>query len=162
MQFRKITILCLLFSSVMIVFGLLYEQIVFIPNFFIDNSIEAKKLFNQFHLITNPIHYHMLPSTLSVICIIILWTTKNNSLVTRNMAIISIGTITVIFLTVFVVLNVNTKLFFDEPLNKIEDLKSLAIYWSVINISRITILLFCIFEIIKLYSTFKSFARHIQ
>jgi|LauGreDrversion4_2_1035121.scaffolds.fasta_scaffold120501_2 hypothetical protein len=126
----------MILSITMILSGLIYEQIVFIPNFFNRNGIEPKELFSKFHVNTNPVHYHLIPTTILLITLIISWT---NQLIEKNLLkSILISVLILISLTGYVVYFINDKLYFKTPLEEGDSIISLTMKWSFINIIRIT------------------------
>ena len=106
----------MILSITMILSGLIYEQIVFIPNFFNRNGIEPKELFSKFHVNTNPVHYHLIPTTILLITLIISWT---NQLIEKHLLkSILISVLILISLTGYVVYFINDKLYFKTPLEE--------------------------------------------
>jgi hypothetical protein len=136
---KNILIHILYFSILMILFGLIYEQIVFIPNYLVPNLKNASKLISDFQVFTNPIHYHAIPSVVAVIIILIIGLDKRISISHRATLLICMTIILVS--TFYLVKFVNGYLFFNIQLQADQSLLKLAIKWSFINFIRIITLL---------------------
>lgn len=129
----------LFYSMLMILFGLLYEQIVSIPNYFITTEKNSSKLFNNFHSFTNPIQYHALPSFVSIIIILSFW--RNKKIAQGPKSILSTCMIVLLLSTFYLIKYVNGFLFFNLPLPEDKTLFTLALQWSVVNLCRMTVLI---------------------
>jgi len=145
-QISKIKIVRVLYySMLMILFGLIYEQIVFMPNYY-DNDLENKsRLFSLFHSITNPIHYHTPPSLIATISIILLWFQNNTP--KKLLTTITICHLIMIVLTAYLVVNINNKLFFNAAYLNNGSFSALASCWSSINIIRVLIIIIGIYNV---------------
>ena len=150
---RIYSFICIsVFANAMGFFGFLYEEIDFIPNYFI-NPLNAKIHWNQFHVYTNPAHYHIIPSIVAIICLIALWFYNQNfSIVqTKKLKIVSINTVLINCITGIAVLFINNKLFFDEPVNNSQILILLAVTWAILNMMRLILLGLNIIYLMKFF-----------
>lgn len=146
----------LIFSLLMSFFGYLYEQIDFIPNYLLaNNPKEISVYWSKFHYIVNPAHYHILPATLTLFCLLYIWINRKrlNKLQYKSLILVTTLIIIVNILTVIAVFQINDKLYFSKEVNNQINLKWLAIVWSFINIIRLLILFICSREI---YNKFKT------
>lgn len=141
----------LFFSLLMILFGLVYEQIVFIPNYFITTVKNNSELFNDFHSLTNPIHYHALPSIVSVLIILSYW--QNKKIAQGTKSILSICIIVLLLSTFYLVKYVNGFLFFNIPLFEDKSLFDLALKWTLVNLCRIAALITALITVNKQMKT---------
>lgn len=141
MKMRETTLTRILYySMLMILFGLIYEQIVFIPNFLVSSaSKNSNKLFNDFHSFTNPIHYHFLPSIISIILVLLIWIKRD---VPKRLKIKLLICMFILLAATYYVVNfVNVNLFFNSKLPQGRSLHGLAIEWSIVNFIRIIVLI---------------------
>lgn len=154
----QLPVLLLLFTVAMSFFGYLYEQIDFIPNYFVDNSIESAVHWSTFHQLTNPAYYHILPSAVSLVCLALLWAKKKNLTHTQSKAVIRlfIFMILINLLTTVAVTTINDTLFFAQQLENLTSMKTEAIKWSLLNVSRLILLYFCGQEIFQKFSLVPS------
>lgn len=127
------------YSMLMILFGLIYEQIVFIPNYLIPFKENKSQLFNDFHSTTNPIHYHALPSIIAIFCLVIFW--FNKSISKKIKFTLSFCVFTLLASTFYVINFVNGYLFFNKILPENVSFFGLALEWSIVNFVRIIVLI---------------------
>ncbi len=141
-----------IFANAMSFFGFLYEQIDFIPNYFFS-PLSSKIHWSQFHLFTNPAHYHVIHSLFSISCLIVLWIYNQNFNVIqiKKLKIISLNTLLVNCITGIAVNFVNNKLFFDEPVSNAEALVFLASIWAILNMLRLIFLGLNIFYLMAFF-----------
>ena len=143
-----------IFASAMSFFGFVYEQIDFIPNYFGLSPINAKIQWTSFHSITNPAFYHILPSIVTVFCVLMLWFYKHNLLIhqLRKLKIVSALVIVINILTGIAVTQINEKLYFDTSIIETKEVKNLAISWTLLNFSRLSLVAICIKILVKMFS----------
>lgn len=136
----------LILSIAMSFFGYLYEQIDFIPNYLVGVGYQNASLhWSNFHQVTNPAYYHILPACVAIVCIISIWRQKRTLSNAQHKALLLITIVTVLtnVLTTLAVTQINDQLFFGQSLENTTDIKTLALQWSILNILRLLFLFIC-------------------
>lgn len=120
--------------------ALLYEQIVFIPNFLMGNPIDARSHFAQLHAVTNPGHFHALVGGVLTVGLGIIWRDRhhaNDPVVLKRLAasVLLAGGLSLVAITVL-----NPVLFFADGGVSPDTLEEFAWVWSGVNILRLLLL----------------------
>lgn len=141
-------------ASAMSLFGFVYEGIDFIPNYFGTSPIEAKMQWNNFHSITNPAYYHIPPSAIAIVAIIMIWFYRRHLLTQniRKLKTVSILIVLINILTGIAVTQINDKLYFEMPIEHSETVKNLAITWAILNFIRLVLTALCTITLVKMFS----------
>ena len=130
----------LTFSVILLVIeasGLVYEQLVFIPNYFSSDPTAIKYAFSGFHVLSTPLTFHALFSALLVFGLVLVvrdWHSTSRRCVTGVLiCVLAAGSLTAV-----AVMRINDALFFDAPVSG--DIRRLAWAWSLLNLARIGLL----------------------
>lgn len=136
----------LILSVGMSFFGYLYEQIDFIPNYLAGAGHQNASLhWSNFHHVTNPAYYHILPACVTILCLVSIWKHKRilSSVQHKTLLLITVLTVLTNVLTTLAVTQINDQLFFGQSLENAIDIKALALLWSMLNILRLLFLFIC-------------------
>lgn len=135
-------------------FGFVYEEIDFIPNYFTTSPIDARTQWNNFHSLTNPAYYHILPSIIAIFSIVVVWFYKQHLLKRqiKKLKTASIIIVLINILTGIAVTQINDKLFFELPIENAATVINLAITWAILNFIRLFLTAICIIVLVKMFS----------
>lgn len=141
-------------ASTMSLFGFVYEEIDFIPNYFTANPIEAKIQWSNFHSVTNPAHYHIPASIGAIFSIIAIWFYKQqlSNQQRRNLKTASVMIILINIVTGIAVTQINDKLYFAAPVDNAEMVRNLAVIWATLNFIRLSCAAICTTALVKMFS----------
>ena len=131
--------------------GLLYEQIVFIPNFYSDPLL-AREHFGSFHQTTNPVHFHLVPSLVLAGSLAYLWHQNHFSLGRKHLRDSILSTFGAVIFSAIVILLINETLFFDKLPIPASALQFYLNLWTTFNWGRILLLAIAL----KKFNDFKS------
>lgn len=120
--------------------ALLYEQIVFIPNFLLGNPIDARVHFAQLHAITNPGHFHAVVGGILAIGLGVMWRgirRPSDRAAVRRVAtpVLLAGGLSLVAITAL-----NPVLFFAEGEVAPSRLETFVWVWSSVNLLRLLFL----------------------
>ncbi len=141
-------------ANAMSFFGFVYEEIDFVPNYFTSSPAEAKMSWSEFHSLTTPAYYHILPSIIAIMCVVALWFYKRNLTDNqiRKLKIASLSTLLVNILTGIAVTQINNKLYFGEPIGDSETIKTFATIWGILNFLRLSFVAISTMAFLKFFS----------
>jgi hypothetical protein len=127
-----------LFGIAMWFFGNLYEAIVIGPNLLHD-SVNRVHAWQQFFMVTNPAWFYVPVPQVATIVLLVLYvkTPGSNVELKRFMRMASIFQLVSILLSVYVILQINLKLFFGDLSQNADKISSMALAWNVLNIIRV-------------------------
>ncbi|MCW3125825.1 MAG: hypothetical protein JWO03_1483 [Bacteroidetes bacterium] len=127
-----------LFGIAMSFFGNLYEGIVIGPNM-LQDSIHRMQYWQKFFVATNPAFFYVPVTQLAAIISVVLYfkTDKQKVALKKKLKLAAIFQIASIALSVYIITQINLKLFFGD-LEKYRDAVSyMALLWNVLNAVRI-------------------------
>lgn len=137
-------------------FGNLYEGIVITPNLLTDS---ARKLnyWQGFFTVTNPIFFYLpiVPIALMAILFLYFKTSKEQVALKKHLASALIYLILPLAVGVFIITQINLKLFFGNTQAESEIYK-LSILWNILNAVRIVLLIFPIRHLLRAYIVLKK------
>lgn len=149
--YRNILLFCL-FSICMWFFGNLYEAIVLTPNLLVDS---AQKIYSWRALftVTNPSFFYIPLSPIAVILIIILFfkTDKKEIMLKKHLRYACISLLLATALGIYIITQINLKLFFAHGDIAQSDAYKLALRWNMLNAIRIILLVFAIYGLFHAY-----------
>ncbi|HXS37169.1 MAG TPA: hypothetical protein VN721_10745 [Flavipsychrobacter sp.] len=142
-----------LFGVAMWFFGNLYEAIVIAPNM-LNNTIEKMHAWQAYFVVTNPAFFYAL-SPLATIALLIVYvkTSKQKTELKRLLRFASIFQIIAYALSIYIITQINLKLFFANLNDNPDQLHTKAVLWNILNIIRI------ILVEISLIFTFKAYIQ---
>lgn len=135
-------------------FGNLYEELVLAPNQIID-AYEKLQHWQHFFTVTNPMFYYV-PFTqiaVVVICLLFFFTSDMEQKMLLNRAMV-FG-IAGIIITIPIVTQLNSKLFFGDLDKYKEQLQLLSIVWLIGNAVRLYLVGSCLYYLLKTYVLFR-------
>jgi hypothetical protein len=141
-----------LFGSCLWFFGNLYEGIVITPNLLTD-SVKKMYYWQQFFTITNPAFFYipLVPMAIVTTFFIYFKTTKEKSVLKRNLAYAVIFLALALGSGIFIITQINLKLFFGNIEKFSPDIHQLSVLWNVFNIIRVILLAFTIYYVFNAY-----------
>jgi len=142
-----------LFGMTMWFFGNLYEAIVIAPNM-LNNTIDKMHAWQAFFVVTNPAFFYVL-SPLATIALLIVYTktSKQKTELKRLLKFASIFQLIAYALSIYIITQINFKLFFANLSDNPGQLHTKAVLWNILNIIRV------ILVAISLAYTFKAYIQ---
>ncbi len=134
----NILLLFALFGIGMWFFGNLYEGIVIAPNMLNDTATRMEH-WQKFFVVTNPVFFYVpVPQLATVVLLILFFKSDKQKPVLRHyLKLASIFQVASLILSVYIITQINFKLFFGD-LNKYSgQLSSLALLWNALNVIRV-------------------------
>jgi hypothetical protein len=141
-----------LFGIAMWFFGNLYEGIVIGPNM-LENSVQRLRSWQDFFVTTNPIFFYVPISQLATITLLILFfrTPKQETELNRQLKLASIFLVSSMVLSVYIITQVNFKLFFGNIEKYSDQVQSKAILWNILNLFRVVLVAISLTFVFKAY-----------
>lgn len=145
-------ILLAIFCHAMCLFGYVYEQVVDVPNMWGSDPAAAKKMWTDYHTISNPEYYYILVTTIGLIAVIYLWVKRNKIIPAdkkhaRNALVLVILTN---ICTGIAVSNINNRLYFGTVAMTPGAITKLAALWSIVNSMRILFVAGAIYQLFSI------------
>ncbi len=141
-----------LFGITLWFFGNLYEGVVITPNLLID---PIRKIYNwqQFFTVTNPIFFYIPLVPIAVLITFVLYfkTSREKTVLKTYLRSATIYLIFAFGVGIFIVTQINLKLFFGDITKFSADVYKLSVLWNVLNIGRVILLAFAIYHVFNAY-----------
>jgi hypothetical protein len=146
-----------LFGIALWFFGNLYEGIVIAPNMLLD-SIQKVKDWQDFFVITNPAIFYVPITPIAVLIIIILYAKSKGdiTILKKHLKRATIFGLLALVLGIFIITQINFKLFFGDIQKYSKDLYKLALFWNILNMVRVALLTVTLFHTFKAYIWIKQ------
>jgi hypothetical protein len=127
-----------LFGIAMWFFGNLYEAIVIGPNM-LQNSVHQLQAWRNFFVVTNPVFFYVPVPQLATVAVIILFikTPADKTEIKRYLKTATIFQVVSIILSVYIITQLNMKLFFGDLSQYQDQLNGLALQWNILNLIRV-------------------------
>ena len=127
-----------LIGTAMWFFGNLYEAIVMGPNM-LNDTMTRMEHWQHFFVLTNPIFFYVPVTQLATVVLIILFfnTASQKVELKRFLKLASIFQIAAIILSVYIITQINLKLFLGDLSKYADQVSSLATLWNILNILRV-------------------------
>jgi hypothetical protein len=153
----NILLLFSLFGIAMWFFGNLYEAVVIGPNM-LGNSDVKMRAFRDFFTSTNPAFFYIPVSQLAVLISIFLYlkTPKDKHILKRTLLRAVIVLVIAMIITIYLVTQINIKLFFGDEILSLQQMTNLAVTWNILNIVRILLAAVALGYIFKAWSRFQK------
>ncbi|CCH52666.1 hypothetical protein BN8_01681 [Fibrisoma limi BUZ 3] len=151
-------LLIALVSHAMWLFGNVYEAIVDAPNL-TASPAAARQCWLDYHSVTNPIFYHIPNTPIGFLTLIVAWWRGKKSLppnAQKWLTWATLGSLGAVLLTVYVVTQINLRLYFGGPNPDNADVLDLANQWIVLNLLRIAFEVVTVVYLFRTYLTFYS------
>jgi hypothetical protein len=127
------------FGIAMWFFGNLYEAIVIGPNIAGDTK-EQLKAFQQFTEVTNPVYYYIPLTQIAAISLIVWFVrTPRGAPEKLSLFLACLAEIAAVVLSVYVIVELNTTLFFGALGETPGELHQLALQWNMLNLVRVVL-----------------------
>lgn len=142
-----------LFGMALWFFGNLYEAVVIAPNLLVDSTTKAHA-WQVFFTVTNPVFFYVPLGPLAVVAMIILYIKmrSRDRLLERYLRIALIFGLSGLLLGVYIITQINLKLFFGNIEELAPRLHGLAVQWNILNGIRVGCLLVVIIYLFKSYN----------
>jgi hypothetical protein len=129
-----------LFGIAMFFFGNLYEAIVIGPNMLADTP-QRMAHFQNFFIATNPAFFYIPVPQLATVVLPLLYfkTPTQNPELKKLLKLASAFQIAAIILSVYIITQINLKLFFGDLGKYTQQLSTMALTWNFLNIIRLFI-----------------------
>ncbi|MBA0048014.1 DUF1772 domain-containing protein [Mycobacterium sp. NPDC050853] len=136
---RRLLMYFTVFGIAMWFFGNLYEAIVIGPNIAGDTK-EQLKAFQQFTEVTNPVYYYI-PLTQIAAITLIVWFVRTPRRAPEKLSLFlaCLAEIAAVVLSVYVIVKLNTTLFFGALGETPSELHQLALQWNILNLVRVVL-----------------------
>jgi len=123
-------------------YGNLYEGIVIAPNL-LNDPIQKVQLWQNFFVTTNPVMYYIPVSPLAIVIIVILYfkTSRDQIILKKHLQRASIFGLLALGLGIYIITQINFKLFFGDIQKNSKDLYKLSVLWNVLNLIRTALLI---------------------
>jgi hypothetical protein len=133
-------------------FGNLYEGIVITPNLLTD-SIKKIYHWQQFFTITNPVFFYIPFVPMAIVTTFFLYfkTTKETPILKRALAYAAIFLALALGLGIFIITQINLKLFFGNMEKCSPDIHQLSVLWNILNMIRVILLAFTVYHVFNAY-----------
>ena len=133
-------------------FGNLYEAIVIGPNMLID-SVHRLQAWQEFFVLTNPIFFYVPVTQLATIVLVVLFikTPDGRAEIKRFLKWASILQVVSIILSIYIITQINLKLFFGDLSKISSEVFQMALMWNVLNIVRVFLVGVALCFIFKAY-----------
>ncbi|MGD1839737.1 MAG: hypothetical protein ACFB0B_02415 [Thermonemataceae bacterium] len=152
--FNKLLLFSLFFLAYWF-FGNLYEEIVLAPNNLV-NSYEALVCWQGFFQVTNQIHYYVPFTQLAVLVVYFLYFKSNDKYIKELLKRASIFGLASIAITVYIVTQLNLKLFFGDLETFQQEIYNLSLIWLIVNFIRICLVGSTLYFVFKAYLRFQA------
>ena len=141
-----------LFGIAMWFFGNLYEAIVIGPNMLTDTLVRMGHWQNYF-VVTNPIYFYVPVTQLATVILIILFfkTDGQKAVLKRLLKLATLFQVVSILLSIYIITQINLKLFFGDLTRYADSLSSMALVWNVLNIIRVVLVGVALVFVFKAY-----------
>jgi hypothetical protein len=141
-----------LFGIAMWFFGNLYEAIVIGPNMLSDTAARMEH-WQKFFAVTNPVFFYVPFPQLATIVLIILFfnTSGQKTELKKSLKLANIFQIASIVLSVYMITQINLKLFFGDLEKYSDKLSSMALLWNILNAVRVVLVGFALTFVFKAY-----------
>lgn len=141
-----------LFGIALWFFGNLYEGVVIAPNMLKD-SAQKMKDWQDFFTITNPVFFYIPIAPIAVVLIVILHfrTSKDEPVLKKHLKRATIFGLSAFGLGIFIITQINFKLFFGEIEKYAADAYRLSVLWNTLNAVRVVLVAITLFHMFKAY-----------
>jgi hypothetical protein len=141
-----------LFGIAMWFFGNLYEAIVIGPNM-IHDSMNRLHAWQQFFVLTNPVFFYVPIPQLATLALLGLFIKAPAGSVElkRLLKIANVFQLSSIALSVYIISQINFKLFFGDLSKYTDSVAALALLWNVLNIIRVLLVGVALTFVFKAY-----------
>jgi hypothetical protein len=138
-------------------FGNLYEGIVITPNLLSD-SIGKIHHWQAFFKFTNPVFFYLPLTPIAALTTFVLYfkTANESTFLKRHLAYASVFLIFALGLGIFIITQINFKLFFGNIERFSADIYYLSVLWNILNLVRVILLAFTIYHLFKAYIFIKT------
>ncbi|RIV21588.1 hypothetical protein DYU11_19505 [Fibrisoma montanum] len=151
-------LLIALVSHSMWLFGNVYEAIVDAPNL-TASPAAARQCWLDYHSVTNPIFFHIPNTPVGFLALVLAWWRSRQTLpatARQWLTWATLGSLGAILLTVYVVTQINLRLYFGGPNPDNAEVLNLANEWIVLNLARIAFEVVTVVYLFRTYLTFYS------
>jgi len=137
-------------------FGNLYEEIVLAPNNLV-NTFEALSHWQSYFTVSNQIYYYVPITMVAIIIFCILYFNTTDKIQKQFLKKASIFGLLAIGISIIIITQINTKLFFGNNLIKYKDqLYTLSVIWLIGNAIRLYLVASSFYYIFKTYQLNQS------
>jgi hypothetical protein len=142
-----------LFGIALWFFGNLYEGVVIAPNM-LKNSVQKMQDWQSFFSITNPVFFYIpiTPVAVFIIVFLFLRTPKENAALKSHLKRATIFGLLALVLGVFIITQINFKLFFGDIKKYSAAAYSLSVLWNSCNAIRVALLAITLLHTFKAYT----------
>lgn len=137
-------------------FGNLYEEIVLVPNQLVD-TYEALSCWQMYFKITNPVFYYIPFTPLAVVGAFVLHFHAKDERQKKILKRASLFGLTSVLITVIIVTQLNTKLFFGDLEKYKTELFEMSVLWLFANAIRLYTVGSSLYYILQAYILEKQF-----
>ena len=133
-------------------FGNLYEAIVIGPNM-LSNSIVRINHWQGFFAVTNPAFFYVPVPQLATVVLIVLYfkTSKQKVALKKLLKLATIFQVVSILLSVYIITQINFKLFFGDLGKYADQVPSMALLWNILNVTRVFLVGIALVFVFKAY-----------
>jgi hypothetical protein len=133
-------------------FGNLYEAIVITPNLLQDTVQKLRDWQDFFHL-TNPAFFYVPVAPVAVIVLVVLYfkLTSHEAAFKPLLKRAVVFILLALGLGIYIISQINFKLFFGDPEKLEPDVYKLAVLWNVLNTIRTVLVGFSLYNLFKAY-----------
>jgi hypothetical protein len=141
-----------LFGIAMWFFGNLYEAIVIGPNMLTDSMVRMGH-WQNFFVFTNPAFFYVPVPQLATVILITLFfkTDPQKTELKRLLKLANIFQVTSIMLSVYIITQINFKLFFGDLTKYANSVYSMALLWNSLNFIRVCLVAAALTFVFKAY-----------
>lgn len=136
-------------------YGNLYEQVVLAPNNLV-NSYETLVCWQNFFQVTNQIHYYVPFTQLAVVVVCFLYFKSTDTQIKKLLKLGMLFGLASIAITVYIVSQLNLKLFFGDLETVREEVYQLSIIWLLANLIRICMVGTSLYFVFRAYLSLNS------
>jgi hypothetical protein len=141
-----------LFGTAMWFFGNLYEGIVLGPNM-LENSVQRMHAWQNFFVVTNPVFFYVPIPLLATMSLTVLFfvAPKQEIEIKRQLKLATILQVVSLTLSIYIITQLNFKLFFGDLGNDADQISSKALLWNIMNALRVVLVALALVSIFKAY-----------
>jgi hypothetical protein len=150
--FHNLLLFCL-FGIAMWFFGNLYEAIVIAPNM-LQNAIQRLHAWQDFFVCTNPVFFYVPIPQLATVTLVVLYfkAPRQNVYIKKQLKLALIFQIAALMLSVYIIAQLNLKLFFGDLEKYADEIPSKAILWNILNAMRVVLVGAALSFVFKAYT----------
>lgn len=133
-------------------FGNLYEAVVIAPNL-LTHTTQKIQNWRQFFSVTNPLFFYIPLAPLAVVALPVVYRKTNpaESTLKRHLKIASIFGLLALGLGIYIISQINLKLFFGATNQSANEVYRLSLLWNILNVVRVAFLGVTVYHVFKGY-----------